>query len=570
VGSVQVEPSPQDVSVDWAVSIALRDGVHLNAAVYVPRRQAVAHPAIFLMTPYVAQTYHDFAMYFAANGYTFVVVDVRGRGNSEGVFRPFVQEAQDGCDVVRWLTAQPYCNGQVAMWGGSYSGCAQWSVAKERPSGLATVVPVASVYPGVDFPCRGNVFRPYVMQWLNFVSGRTLQDKIFAARTFWAGQFRAQFESGASFATLDVALGQNSAIFQEWLAHPQRDAYWDGYNPTAAQYAEITIPILTITGMYDGDQPGALLHHQEHLRNNPAARHYLVIGPWDHAGTRAPKAEFGGLKFGPASLVDLPRLHLEWYRWTMQGGARPNFLQNNVAYYVTGAERWRYADNLDAATSGWVELRLASTTNPVDVFRSGSLSRESLQDSEPDQYVYDPRDSDFAALESTVDPADMTDARMVHALVGKQLLYHSEPFDCDTEITGFFRLSAWLSIDQLDTDIRAWIYEVGLDGSSTQLTSDWIRARYRKSLREAQLVRTTDPLHYMFDHFAFVSRRIAAGHRLRLVIGPINSIYWQRNHNAGGMVSNETIEDARTVTVRLFHDADHRSVLHVPLGQPET
>jgi uncharacterized protein len=570
VAGAQVDPLPENVRIDWAVPIPLRDGVNLNATLYIPRRHTVAHPSILLMTPYIGQSYHDFAMYFAAQGYVFVVVDVRGRGNSQGVFQPFLQEAQDGCDVVQWLARQPHCNGQVAMWGGSYSGCAQWSVAKERPSHLATVVPVASVYPGVDFPFRRNIFRPYVMQWLNFVLGRTLQEKLFADQPFWARQFKVWFESGASFAALDTALGQRSGIFREWLAHPQCDSYWDGHNPTAEQYAQITVPVLTITGIYDGDQPGALLHYREHLRNNPTARHYLIIGPWDHPGTRVPKAECAGLNFGPESLVDLRRLHLEWYRWTMQAGPRPYFLQNNVAYYVTGADRWRYADNLDAATAGWLKLHLGSTGNPVDVFRSGSLGRESVQGSEPDQYVHDPRDTRFAALESTVDPANMADARMVHALIGRQLVYHSEPFACDTEVTGFFRLAAWLSIDRSDTDIRVWIYEVALDGSSMQLTSDWIRARYRNSLREAEPICTTKPLHYLFNHFPFVARRIAAGHRLRLVIGPIHSIYWQKNYNAGGVVANETIEDAQVVTVRLFHDAEYRSVLHVPLGQRET
>ena len=76
-------------------------------------------------------------------------------------------------------------------------------------------------------------------------------------------------------------------------------------------------------------------------------RHYLVIGPWDHAGTRTPQAQVGGLKFGTASLVDLPKLHLDWYAWTMQGGAKPEFLQKRVAYYVMGADQWRYADTLE-------------------------------------------------------------------------------------------------------------------------------------------------------------------------------------------------------------------------------
>ncbi len=111
---------------------------------------------------------------------------------------------------------------------------------------------------------------------------------------------------------------------------------------------------MTITGSYDGDQPGALTHYREYMKNASAegrARHYLIIGPWDHAATRTPRAEIGGLKFAPASLVDLPQLHLDWYAWTMQGGPKPQFLQKAVAYYVMGAERWRYADTLEAVTA---------------------------------------------------------------------------------------------------------------------------------------------------------------------------------------------------------------------------
>ena len=66
----------------------------------------------------------------------------------------------------------------------------------------------------------------------------------------------------------------------------------------------------------------------------------------------------------------------------------------------------------------------------------------------------------------------------------------------------------------------------------------------------------------------FVSRRIAKGNRLRLVVGPIASMYWQKNYNSGGTVSEESMADARAVTVKLFHDSAHPSALHVPYGQP--
>jgi uncharacterized protein len=562
-----------DVQMQWGVRIPVRDGFCLNATLYLPSRHAAPCPVIFTLTPYIGQTYHDQALYFAAHGFPFLTVDVRGRGNSEGVFKPLVGDGKDGHDVVEWLATQPYCNGQVAMWGGSYGGFVQWLTAKEFPPHLATIVPTASPYFGVDFPIRSNIASPYLMQWLTLVSGRTSQDKIFwNNELFWGAKFRRWFESGASFKDLDSQLGNPSAVFQEWIAHPNQGSYWDAYNPTADQYAELALPILTITGIYDGDQLGALTHYRKHLEYNPAwgDQHYLLIGPWDHAGTRVPKSEFGGLRFGPASLVDLPGLHLEWYKWTMLGGPKPEFLKKKVAYYVTGAEKWRYVESLENVTASSKALYLQSTNNPTDVFRSGSLSDASPMQAAPDHYVYDPRETSSAELESEIDPSSLVDQRMIYSSVGNQLIYHSEPWETDTEISGFFRLSIWISIDQPDTDIRVRIYEIALDSSSTLLTIDSLRTRYRNSLRDAELIHADTPFLYDFTGFTFVSRLIKKGHRLRMVIGAIDSIHSQRNYNSGGVVSAESMKDARPVTVKLFHDESRPSALYVPLGQLES
>src|SRR5262245_39854539 len=128
----------------WGVKIPLRDGVHLSATAYLPSGHAAPTPAIFTLTPYVGQTYHDRGLYFAEHGYPFLTVDVRGRGNSEGEFEPLIHEARDAFDVVEWLAQQPYCNGQVAMWGGSYGGYVQWAAAKELPPHLAAIAPAAA------------------------------------------------------------------------------------------------------------------------------------------------------------------------------------------------------------------------------------------------------------------------------------------------------------------------------------------------------------------------------------------------------------------------------------------
>lgn len=555
----------------WDVRIPMRDGICLSATAYLPVHQPRPRPAIFTLTPYIAQTWHDRGVYFASRGYPFLSVDVRGRGNSEGDFHPFSPEGRDGHDIVEWLAGQSYCDGKVAMWGGSYAGWDQWGTAGELPPHLATIVPVASPYIGVDIPIRSNLIEPYWIQWLCLVAGRTSQDKLFFGdEPFWAAQFRRWFESGTSLQGIDAFLGLPSRSFQEWLAHPHQDAYWDGSNPSAAQYADISIPVLTITGAYDSDQAGALTHYAVHLKNTSAAGregHFLVIGPWDHAGTRTPQPSVCGLDLGPDSLVDLGSLHVDWYEWHMEGGPRPDLLRAAVTYYVTGAERWRHAETLEAITSQKVAFNLKSTGNPIDIFHSGSLEAASGPSGGPDHYVYDPLDVSLAELEASIGLSDwVVNQQLVFASAGKHLVYHSPPFERDREVSGFFRFTAWIAIDQPDTDFRASIYEIDREGGSILLSTDSKRARYREGLRRSRLVETRDPLPYDFGGFSFISRLIRKGNRLRLVLAPINSIFSQKNFNGGGEVAAESSREARPVNVRLFHDTDHPSVLFVPFG----
>lgn len=59
-----------------------------------------------------------------SHGYIIAVVDVRGSGASfgtrNGIFTP--EEAQDTYDIVEWFAEQPWCDGNIGMYGGSYLG----------------------------------------------------------------------------------------------------------------------------------------------------------------------------------------------------------------------------------------------------------------------------------------------------------------------------------------------------------------------------------------------------------------------------------------------------------------
>src|SRR5215204_2781524 len=91
-GPARAGEPPAPVDLDWGVKIPLRDGVRLNATVFRPGGQKEPLPVVFTLTPYTADSYLERALYFARNGYVYALVDVRGRGNSEGTFEPFINE----------------------------------------------------------------------------------------------------------------------------------------------------------------------------------------------------------------------------------------------------------------------------------------------------------------------------------------------------------------------------------------------------------------------------------------------------------------------------------------------
>ena len=572
--------APADYDLRWGVKIPMRDKVELNATLYLPKTpdgSLPKAPVIFTLTPYISDTYHARGAYFGSHGYVFALVDVRGRGNSAGEFEPFANDPRDGFDIVEWLANQPFCDGKVAMWGGSYAGFDQWATAKEFPPHLATIVPVAAAHPGLDFPCSNNIEMSYAVQWFTLTSGHTAQNNLFGDQKFWRTKFLEAYKKHLPFASLDSFAGNPSVNFQRTLKHPTPDAYYDAMLPTREEFRKIAQPILTITGQYDGDEMGALTYYRDQIANSlpqVRAKHFLIIGPWDHAGTRTPTDEVSGVKFGPGALLDLNDLHRQWYDWTMKGGSKPAFLKNQVAYYLlapgnSGANgEWKYADSFEMLTANPTTLYLDSKNGDANgVFHSGSLN-QNQPNSGTDTFVYDPLDLRRGENVEGTDPKEKTaaiDQTFALSIGADGLVYHTEPLPNETPLIGSPAARLWLSIDTPDVDLECDLYEIQPDGTSIAIWSDLRRLRYRESLREEKLVKPGEIVRCDFNPGLFVARRLMKGSRLRLIITAVNSIVWQKNYCSGGVVAEETAKDAHTCNVRVYHDAEHSSVIQIPL-----
>lgn len=562
---------PIDVDFTWGVKIPMADGTVLNGTLYRPKSwdddEDSVLPTIVTITPYISDRYHPDALYFARHGFAFLIVDTRGRGNSGGEFRPLdLEDGEDGHDVVQWIAGQPWSNGKVAMRGGSYGGYNQWVTARHFPENLTTIVPIASPYHGIDFPMNYNVQYPYTIIWLTLTSGVTPQGRIFGDREFWERKLLEYHESGMAFKDLDELVGNPSSTFDRWVSHPHFDDYWAARVPSADELRRIDLPILTITGYYDGDQPGAMQYYREHMRHGneqAIADHYLILGPWDHGGTREPRQKFGGHDFGDEMMFDAFALDREWYHWTMGDGERPEFIRDRVTYFVAGNNEWKSAPSLDAVSDSELVLRLGADRARHEVFQSGVLAQTPNTTSNHSKYVYDPLDT-AKAERGGVEDHIIDQSEVVHT-DGDGLVFHSARFEEATEISGYPRLEAWVEMDVPDTDIEATLYEIRPDGSSIMLTFQTLRARHRDGLREVRMMEPDVVEQLVFDHFFWFSRLVEKGSRLRLFIRPANGLQQQRHYNAAKPVHEQTADDARTATVRLHHSDDYPSRLVLPV-----
>jgi putative CocE/NonD family hydrolase len=554
------------VEVTWGVKIPMRDGVHLNATLYRPREPHGTLAALFRMNPYTPDSYHLDAMDLARHGYAFAAVDVRGRGNSEGVFIPWFNDGRDGADVVEWLARQPWSNRKVGMFGESYLGRAVWSTLKNGPPHLAAAAPMTPGYPVLFWK---NILTPDMMEGIVQMSGVTINNKIAADEHFFISRYREIYLKHLPIRALDRLFGFPSTAFQLFLDHPSHDRFWSDAAPAPDEYRRMNQPLLSITGLYDGHEAATLFFYREHLRHAPpsaAAQHYLVIGPWDHGGVAHPRREVGGVSFGPASVIDVSTLIREWFDFTLKGTARPQLLAKRVAYYVIGPEEWRYADTLDEVTKGTRRLFLTSGGEASDVFHSGRLlTSEPAITAPSDRWTYDPLDTRPEELDR--EPVDdwVTNQRYALNLDDAGVVYHSEPFEAATEMIGTPRLSLWISMDVADTDLDAALYLILPNATSILIGEDYLRARYRHSASQEELVKPGAIERYDFT-FPFHSRVLPRGSRLRLVVRSPNNIYWEKNYGSGGAVADESGKDAHTAHLILYHDAGHPSALELPLG----
>jgi hypothetical protein len=542
-----------------SVKIPMRDGVRLNADIYLPGEKG-QFPAVVTRTPYDIAGAMETGERYARAGYAFVAVDCRGRFDSDGDWRPFEDEAADGYDTVAWVASQPWSNGKVGMVGGSYGAYTQWQAAGARPPHLATTVPVVmcpEMCEGVIYQ-GGALVLSIALGWGSGMEGRSGQ----RAPVRWPDYFRTLPLGEADI----LGAGRSLPTWREWLNHGPGDGYWRPLSATTA-FVDWPVPILCMGGWYDCYASGVVrafgkLVREARLR---AVRRdsRLIMGPWPH-GIGGQKC--GEVDFGPQAAFDREALTLRWLAHWLKGEERGLLRElEPVRLFVTGESVWRGFAEWPPREAQEERLYLGSGGRANSLFGDGTLSRRRPGEQPADGFDYNP-DNPVPTLGGQVIgipdcPPGPVDQRPLERR-DDVLVYTGEPATEPLTVVGHVRVVLHASSSAADTDFTAKLLDVWPDGRALILSDGIVRARYRRGFQREEVLAPGKVYEFAIDVGA-LAHTFLPGHRLRLDISSSNFPRFDRNLNTGEPLATGSRMEVAHQSV--YHDRKHPSHLVLPV-----
>lgn len=531
------------------VMIPMRDGVRLHAQVWRPATAASGKklPLLMQRSPYgyslerLQKSFENEYKELAAEGFIFVLQDIRGRFGSEGEFvmlRPKaispreIDESTDTYDSIEWLTKSlPDNNGRAGVFGISYGGwTAAMATINPHPALKAVSVQASpeDMFLGDDFHHNGAFRFQYGWEYSAALEtdGRTMNPFDFGGNDVY-GWYLQQ----GTLAKLDQEhLKRTLPTWQNFVAHPNYDGFWREQVTTTRLSAKVTVPNLIVAGWWDQEDfygPLKIYEHQE--KGDTQGRNFLVIGPWNHGGwARGEGTAYGPIELGSAtSAFFRGQVQTQWFRhWLKEQGALD---QPEALVFQTGSNEWR-------RYRSWPP-REGVTRSNLYLRAGGKLSftpPKKGADEQPASFVSDPaapvpyRERPIAPLfsqESTW-AVWLADDQAPFARRSDVLSWSTEPLQEEVTVVGDVAAKLFASTTGSDAD---WIVKLidiypsdetvpaAMRGRHVMIANDVFRARFRSSYEKPQAVKPNEVIDYAIDLHA-ASHVFRKGHRIAVQV----------------------------------------------------
>lgn len=545
-----------------SAGIAMRDGAQLMTDIW-SAAPTDCLPVILERTPYgrdrtdqaeqsaeqaKPKTRKEVASDYLKSGFIYIVQDCRGTGQSEGKFKKYVQEKNDGLDMINWIKSQPWCDGRVGMAGFSYGAACQLPVIAGTPDALTAAV----------LDCGGfsnalaNGIRQggaLLLKQATWAFAQAQRDATAAGDDEAAAYLEKQnladwLKKGPwvkGHTPLEKAPKHQENLEELWQNATQ-SKFWqrDGLRTDADALAQTETAVLVVTSWHDTSLRSAIDNFAA-LNGNAATcpKPQLIIGPWSH-GDRWSSAA-GEVDFGLNALpenafgMSVPELRTKFLFDSFS--SRPQNEQDDQPNRVSWFEIASPKSAVEQAgedwqmTGSWREAETwppkKSQTESWAICRAG-LDKNADRD-EVDglvaQLQFDPENpvpTLGGAINSGGDvmPGGMFEQSRI--CVRNDTSYLRAPvFEHDCAYAGPVRVSVGVQTDLPDFDIAAKLILECAQGNKFNLSDGLCRARFRKGFDKERLVSAGKPVQIdvELNPAAF---RVRKGQRLGLLIAGSN------------------------------------------------
>ncbi|MCG5243079.1 CocE/NonD family hydrolase [Azospirillum doebereinerae] len=534
-----IETSPLlPVRPPETVSMRTRDGVRLEADLYRPDA-AGAWPVLLLRLACGRRTaltsHYAHPRWYAARGYVVVVQDMRGCGTSDGRFRPFENESEDGADAVAWAASLPGSSGAVALYGCGYAGMAQWLALAAAPKALRAVVPAFAGWDVFsDWAYEGGAFR------LADAMGWALRAAAESARRVEDGTAHRILSDAARRLPLDDEIPSRPQAlrdyarythYDDWLTMPAPGAHWDALSPRA-KLTEMPadVAVMQIGGWFDPRLAGTLDAH-EALAGRSRAPLRLVVGPWTAAG--------------PQEAPSLDALQLAWFDRVLKGEGADR--GEPVRLHDVEAGRWHDLPGVPAADTAF---HLSS--DGLATRQGGRLGLELAEAAALDVVVHDPRGPVPAVGGHAVPDAGRFDRSVVDRRPDVAV-YTTPALTEPLTLAGRVALDLWIEADAPSFDVSAVLSVLHPDGRVLPLTQGHAR------------VEPGDPMRPLTIAMRGACATLAPGTALRLSVAGACFPAYPVNPGTGAEPGETRRVDAQPITLLIHSGPERPSRLRAPL-----
>jgi uncharacterized protein len=340
------------------VMVPMRDGVRLQTVIMRTRGFAEPLPILVQRTPYgvPAKAFDEMPPYLkelAADGYIFVVQNIRGRFKSEGAFTLSEDsrtehgqgtiETRDAWDTIDWLVKNvPNNNGRVGIWGTSYSGYTAGAALLDPHPALKAVSERASPvnqWMNDDDHRYGALRLSYDFEYAVMEESDKLTNSHFAFEQW--DTYEWYLNLGPLSNINDHYVHGKVPYWNDTVAHPDYDAFWKS-QAWVDELHRASVPSLNVAGFWDQEDPwGSWEIFRHAAENDPEKTSLMVAGPWCHGCWNRPiEDKLGPWPLGHETAREFREtIEAPFFAYWLHGkGAKPGW---RATIFQTGSNVWR-------------------------------------------------------------------------------------------------------------------------------------------------------------------------------------------------------------------------------------